>query len=705
MTPRARIAARLAALSVCAAMVHGQDAPEPAPRVFADILWVGSEVERSDALFAAIRRLGFTAVTVSAQEDPTLPAKHGMRFLRDQLVGKGVLELREPQWHERMAAYEQSRDTADLIRPACLADPAVLEGLRETLRANLAAALPEHPLAVSLGDEISVTRHANPLDFCFSSYCRRAFRQELALRYPDVAALNRAWRSSFGSMDDVVPFTADRIRARELGGNEIPAHLGPWAEHLEFQDAQLAAAVGGLAAAVRRQAPDLPCGLTGMQPPSAYGGHDYRRLMPLCSFYEAYDIGGARDLAMSFAPPGARQVTTLFPPAKGEPLQMVRGWYFDALAHGMAGIVGWSASDMLGRDGKPTPYGKELAHAISSLRAAADVVAGAELIRSPVWLIESQAAVRAHWMLDSANDGRTWIRRLSSYEREHSTSLAARHSWLRLFEDLGLQARIVAMEDLPARLLAEPPRLLVLPVQIAISDEAAAAITAYTRAGGVLLADHGVGFYDEHLVRREQPALDGVFGVRGRSVRWEDLLVGQGRAYERGRLASGAAAAEVGLSGPLGEPTELAQVQIENTVGEGRAVYLNLAVCEYGRVRLDPSRVATALDLRRRVRLVLEYAGVAPEVSVRGPGLPTCIERMELRTRDGRRVLAVRMNALESRDLMRRLGAAGARPVQLVFPRAVRLRDLVTGTSLGQGESFDVSLDPWQGLLLEMTAP
>src|SRR5262249_18600840 len=155
--------------------------------------------------------------------------------------------------------------------------------------------------------EISVTRHANPLDFCFSPHCLRAFREDLAVRYPDVGALNRAWRSSFAGMEDVVPFTADRIRARELGGNEIPANLRPWSEHLEFQDAQLAATVGSLVTLVKKQAPDLPCGLTGMQPPSAYGGHDYRRLMPLCDLYEAYDIGGARDVAMCFAGAGARQ--------------------------------------------------------------------------------------------------------------------------------------------------------------------------------------------------------------------------------------------------------------------------------------------------------------------------------------------------------------------------------------------------------------
>src|SRR6185503_15632367 len=90
-------------------------------------------------------------------------------------------------------------------------------------------------------------------------------------------------------------------------------NLRPWAEHREFMDRQLADLVGALQRDVVARAPGLACGLTGLQPPSAYGGHDYARLLPAMTCFEAYDIGGARDLAACLAPRGALQLATVFP--------------------------------------------------------------------------------------------------------------------------------------------------------------------------------------------------------------------------------------------------------------------------------------------------------------------------------------------------------------------------------------------------------
>lgn len=672
----------------------------PAQR-FETVLWVNDGVEQDAELFSAIRALGFSAVTISSEQDPSAPGRHGLRFYRDQVAGKGVLELREGPWSEQRAKYEASRDPRDLVRPRCLSDATVLDGCRDVLRRRLDAALPHGPFAASLGDEISVTRHNNPLDFCFSPSCLRGFRGFVERRHGDVVGANAAWGSAFVRLTDVVPFTADRIRARELG-RELPRNLRPWSEHLEFADERLAAVVAALRQEVAKIAPDLPCGLTGMQPPTAYGGHDYRRLMPLMDFYEAYDIGGARDLAMSLAGPGAKQIATITPLPAGAPLALVRGRVFDMVAHGMSGLVVWSAREVFGSGAEPTDYGRELAQAFASLRPAADITAGATVQRSSVWIVESQASVRAHWMLDSAADGRTWIRRLSSYEHGHSTSLAARHSWLRMFEDLGMQARLVPVEDLAARMKSVTPRLLVLPALLSVSDAAAATITEYVRAGGTAVADHGLGVYDGSLRRRETGVLDELFGVRGRSFDMTDLVVRQGRPAESHRLPSGAAVAEPGLDGELAEPAGAHRVHLEKRHGEGRTIYLNLAVCEYGGARLDRERVRTALDLRRRVRRVAYDAGLRPPVVVHGRGLPTCIERLELRAPGGRRVLAIRVNALENRELMQQLHERGPREITLSFPAEVHLADLVSGRDLGTGTEFTMAFAAWTGLLLEV---
>jgi len=683
----------LAAVAVFAGTAEGQR--------FDSILWVNNGLESDEQMYSAIPGLGFTAVTISADQDPSIPERHGLRFYRDQVAGKGVFELREGPWTVQRARYEEGRNPRDLVRPPCLTMPGVVDASLETLRARLELALPHRPFAASLGDEVSITRHNNPLDFCFSSTCLDAFRRFLAGRHGGVMELNRAWGSGFVRLDDVVPYTADRIRARELS-SELPGNLMPWSEHLEFVDQRLADVTSALAREVAAASPGLPCGLTGMQPPTAYGGHDYRRLMPSMGFYEAYDIGGARDLAMSLARPGAAQIATLTPPAADAPAGMVRGRIFDMVAHGMAGVVVWSAREVFGPDAEPTVYGRRVADAFRSLRRAADVTAGAVVRRSPVWILESQAAVRAHWMLDSAEDGRTWIRRLSSYEHRNSTSLAARHSWVRLFEDLGMQARLVPVEQLGDRLRGGAPRLLVLPALLSLSDDAAESVRRFVEGGGVAVADHGLGVYDELLRRRPAGALDGLFGVRGRSFEMADLWVRQGRADDRGRMASGVGVAEPGLEGVISEPFGAHQVHIEHRPGKGRTVYLNLAVCEYGKVRLAPDQWRAAADIRRRVRKIAHDAGVRPPVVVRGTGLPTCIERLELRTPGGRRVLAVRLNALESPELMRQLADRGEAEITVTFPAEVRLRELVSGEDLGSATEFTMTLDPWTGILLEV---
>jgi len=158
----------------------------------------------------------------------------------------------------------------------------------------------------------------------------------------------------------------------------------------------------------------------------------------------------------------------------------------------------------------------------------------------------------------------------------------------------------------------------------------------------------------------------------------------------------------LGLHGELAEPAGEHRVHIENRHGRGRTVYLNLAICEYRRVRLEPDKVATALDLRRRVRVIAHQAGVVPVAAVQGPGLPTCIERMELLSRQGRRVLAVRLNALDSPELMATLAQRGPRKMELVLPRETHLKDLISGCDLGTKAKFDLVLGPWVGLLLEV---
>jgi hypothetical protein len=434
-----------------------------------------------------------------------------------------------------------------------------------------------------------------------------------------------------------------------------------------------------------------------VQPPSAFGGHDYAQLLPGLSFAEVYDVGAARELAACFLPAGAVQGVTLSRPKNGD-LRLPVAELADAAQHGLSAVIVWNHAAVAGPDG-PSDYGRALQQAFAAMAPVLDACAGAVPDRSDLWIVESQPSVRVGWMIDSVADGMTWVRRFASYDATHGLSFAARASWLRLCEDLGLQPRFVAERDLPERLLQQRPRCLVLPACWSLADRTCSAIGAWVRAGGTLVADHGTALYDERLTLRQAGALDALFGITARSLRFDDLLVREGRSVPGAALPTGAAAAEAGTLGQLSERHGDRNVFLERLDGRGRAVYLNLAVCDYVRVRLDPSAVAVARDLRARVRRVLQLAGVEPAVEVRGEGLPTCLERTVLRRQD-RVVHALRVNALDRPELLQELGKAGRRPITLSLRSPKHLR-ILGGADLGTNDTFALELDPYAGLFLE----
>lgn len=690
----------LAIASVCAVSAPARLAAQVAPPArFERILWCA----RPESWRFA-RDLGCTGVQLARGGDPAAIAAAGLSFYLDQPIGKGLLELRDEEWKPVQQAYERARDPAVLVRPNCFATPGLVLREAEAAAAEVARVRGKALRFVALADEASATRHDAPLDTCRCEHCTAAFRAFAQKRFGSVDALNQALGTHFADFADVVALTTDQIRRRELGDGNLPANLRPYGLRQEFADAQFAAAVGAIAAKVAAVAPDTPVGLTGLPAPGAFGGNDFARILPGLSLAEPYAIGGAPELARSLLPAGGHRYATFFPPAAESPAALVplSDWVRANLAamavQGLAGVVVWNDANVADAAGAPSPFGVAVRDALRELGPTLDACAGATIERNPIWLVESQASVRVWWMLDSASDGMTWIRRLSSYEQEHSTSQAARLGWCRLLQDLGMQPHFVAETDLPERLLRERPRCLVLPATIALDDRTVQAIAAYVRAGGTVLADHSTGLYDGALALRGAGALDDVFGITKRSLAWNDLLVRQGRAPSR---EPNAPLAERGLAGSIAERRADGAAFVENAVGRGRAVYLNAPVCEYGRWRLDEQQVVPARELRRRVRAVLQQAGVEPPCEVRGEGLPTCIERAALRLRDGRSVIAVRVNALDAPRLLQRLGQDGPRQVQIELPVA-RTLSYLGGGAIGGGNRFDLRLDPFSALFLEV---
>jgi hypothetical protein len=679
---------------------HALSAQEPVARpAFGRVLWVPQQVQQDVAALREVRRAGFNGVNLARGVEPGQAVAAGLGYYLDQPMGKGLLELRDEPWQGVAKDYEQHRNPAVLVRPTCLRDEQALQAAEAALADSLQRAAGPAMWFVALADEASATRHDAPLDTCRCDRCLHAFREFAHRRYAgQLGAMELAWGVAFDSWEDVEPLTTDQIRRRELGGVLLPTNLQPWSDWLEFCDLGFAAAVERLLASAEQGAGDAPVGLTGLSAPAAFGGQGMTRLLSRQRLLEPYPIGGAQQLAWSLAPKRAERWSTLFVPDEAREFgRIARAHLAAAAARGDSGVVVWNHERVFGESGV-TAAGRALQGAFEAMAGELDLLAGARLEASDIWLVESQASVRAWWMLDSVADGLTWVRRLASYEAEHSTSQAARVGWIALLGDLGMTPRIVREEDLMRDLARRPPKLVVLPASIALSDRACQAIVSYVHGGGALLADHTVALYDGDLRRREVGRLDALFGVQERGLRIEDIGVREGRSLWQGGV-------ETRLKGATAERRGGPHLFLENQPARkaGRAVYLNMAVCDYNRMRLDPGEVVRARELRRRVQQVLHHARVAPPFDVRGSGLPTCLVRTVLEARDGRRIGSVRVDALDRPELLAQLAAPGPTRVTLSFPRPVALRDL-GGEAIGEGEQIELDLDVYQGLFFEMVS-
>ncbi|MEO0479716.1 MAG: hypothetical protein AAF196_09570 [Planctomycetota bacterium] len=689
------------ALLFVATAVRAQDPGRAEEPDFSAILWL-RRGDPSPETCARIRELGFDAVSIGRSQNASALSDHRLRFYGDQVAGKGVLELREAQWSAWRDAFLRSRSRGALARPSDLADPVVLERLRDATRDGVSRLLGgPAPLFVSLGDEASATRRGNPMDPVAGPAFEAAFREFVRGHCGgSIARLNERWGVQLGSFEELRAPTTDELRDRAFATTAMPRTFAAFHDVLAFQDQLFADATKAGLAVVRDLRSDLRCGLTGMQPPVAFGGHDYRLLMPDQTAYEAYDLGGARDLSLCFQAAGARFFQTIFPPPVDGPVRLPQAAWSSALAHGASGVIVWSSQEAL----QDERYASVLSSTDRRLEAAARHFGGARLLRDRLWIVESRPSTFAWWMLDSDVDGDTWTNRLTSYETEHGTSVRARVSWIQLCNDLGFQPRHVDSRDLVAGLQSRPPRAVVLPATLVLGDAEARALVRFVEAGGTLIADHSPGLYDQDLRRRSRGVFDEFFGLKDRSSRRSKLLIRNGAGASDHRVGSELGLAESSLSVDRpGRSLVPTNHMVER--GRGRAVYLNLAVCEYAAARrpmLGGDEAPAVRELRRVVGQHLESAGLRRSIdaSLRSGEGP--LECMHLRGRDGRLLLAVRLDrSAEAWEARRRQeGSVVDDEVTLRFRSARSFRDLLTGKSYENVEEISLPFDPFVGVFL-----
>ncbi|OQA83831.1 MAG: Beta-galactosidase trimerization domain protein [Lentisphaerae bacterium ADurb.Bin242] len=470
-----------------------------------------------------------------------------------------------------------ARTDTSAIRTPCLRDPAYLERIRARAQAvgkNMRATLTE---LCWISDEITLGRYFNtPHDLCQSKYCLAAFREVLKKKYgDDLARLNRNWKSSFESWDNVHPLTyAESVKVDNFAS---------WMEHRTFMMTNLTHFLETIAGEIQAAAPGSEVGVSGMEMTRLYQGYDLPATMPFLKISCYYQTPFSQDVIRSYSTVSHRIGSwTDYGARSGIWNQLIGGLRTPS--------VWWYGHCFRRGDGRLSREGLHLKKIDASIRES-----GADLVlahgvrkRSPitlVWSTPSLAAAGATGARTALND--------AVYE-------ANARAWSQLIRDMGLDSPNVMDSSDLRKIRPETHPVLILPLTQLLSDANLRVLENHVRDGGILIADMRPGVFDEFGTARTENLLSKVFGVK---ISADSSAGAAGALYLRDRAVSAALlggrlelASDAEAFGSIRTGTKglrlggirMADVSHRNAgaavihpYGKGKALYLNFAVSEY----------------------------------------------------------------------------------------------------------------------------
>jgi len=448
--------------------------------------------------------------------------------------GFGVYWYRRHPYLRQRALYGKTKDTKHLARVPCFHTDEFRKPVAAALRTGMPPVLKYSPLACYLADESSITCYEDALDLCWHPATLAEFRKWLRKHYRALEALNSEWGTDYGSWDKVMPATWEQAQAR---GN--PA---PWVDHRLFMNRALASAFEYAVSVARGVDPDGLVTISGTQTPGSHNGCDWWKIDQIIDYLQPYSGGGQDEMHRSFNP---KLILTGFTgyALSGLPLEYEIWHRFFHNHRGASIFWGYSFIDP---DLTLNAQGQSFVKVFGELRGEgiSRAVTGLTREHDKIALHYSMASGHVWWIQDG------WMRyREGELEYGSGTSpdfarfLRSRVGWGQLLEDIGYQYNYLSYQQLEAgELTKQGYRVLILPGSIALSDEEAAHIRAFVKAGGLVIADVRPGTTDEHGKRRSQGALDDLFAApisgEGRAIcanRWLDTYA-KSRLESEGRM-------------------------------------------------------------------------------------------------------------------------------------------------------------------------
>jgi len=496
--------------------------------------------------------------------------------------------VKDVNYAEVKANYFRTRDRKWLERHPCFNDPKFREQTLKNIKKYVGWMSRYGVWDYCLIDEMSLTNYGDEFDFCFCLHCLRKFRAWVKTQYKDLAALNQAYGTDFKKWDEVRPLTY--LEASEKG--KYPG----WADHRTFMEISLHEYFAWIRKEARKVYPRAKISISGTQIPHPYNGQDVWLRCKTFDGLWCYQGGGQYAMHRSLNPKLKQQPWLGY--AGSGPRQYRRIWWqaFNR-AHG---VSYWWFLQILNPDWHLSPSGRTWTDACRDLvQGVGKLILDSEFQDYGIAIHYSQASIHG------------------SYARQaHQALYDDRDGWLAAIESNFMQAGFISYEQIENGLLKYPRyKVLIMPYSIAVSDKEAAAIRAYVRAGGTVIADAQTGVMDQHCADRTTGVLDDVLGIKRVSTTTGYVEGAITYKPPKGWRTSGRriplkpmepgvtlAGAEA-LSMNTGVPAI-----IRNTFGKGAAWYLNFDLSKYG-VLAEQKKHG---PLRELARELLRSAGVVP---------------------------------------------------------------------------------------------
>ena len=372
----------------------------------------------------------------------------------------------------------------DGVRDPCFHDPAFWEKEETALRNSGRSLARRSPLALGLGDEMSL----GGSEVCFGEHSLAAFRKHLRDMYPSLDRLNEVWETDFATWEGVQPWRAPQAMQRS-------DNLAPWLDFRVFMAKSFADAMARMADAVREGAPGVPVGGVNPIHENYVNGSFFSLVMPRLDYAQSYPR--FYDWSRSwFGVPRHAWTWTGYDRSAAKIANEC--WMVPAYGGTMIGLYGvdregyGSFTDTLGL-GPRAQWIEEITPALT--RGPGKLVLHAEMEPEPVAILKSYRSKMAFALLRGAETGEEsapgWSGEFNLYQRGYAALLGALRVGYRFVD-----------EDQVENGELETYRALIMPQCVSLSAAALAQVRSFMALDRLVVRDDQCGRLDEHGRRR-----------------------------------------------------------------------------------------------------------------------------------------------------------------------------------------------------------